>query len=44
MGREIENVGESIGEGDGGDWERWVEGRDILYNIYKGDGGREGER
>lgn len=43
MGREIENVGESIGEGDGGDWEGWVEGRDILYNIYKGDGGRDGD-
>jgi len=27
LGREIENVGESIGEGDGGDWE---DGEDII--------------
>ena len=40
MGREIEKIGESIGEGDGGDWES----RDILYNIYKGDGDRDGDR
>ena len=44
MGREIENVGESIGEGDRGDWERWRKSRDILYNIYKGDGDRDGDR
>jgi len=33
LGREIENVGESIGEGDG-------EGEEMLYNIYKRDGDR----
>lgn len=44
MGREIENVGESIGEGDRGDWERWRESRDILYKRYKGYGGRDGDR
>lgn len=36
MGREIENVGESIGEGDRGDWEGW--GR--YYIIYIRDGDR----
>lgn len=44
LGREIEKVGESIGEGDRGDWKRWRESRDILYNIYKGDGDRDGDR
>lgn len=43
MGRENEKVEESIGEGDRGDWEGWMEGGDILYKRYKEDGDREGE-
>lgn len=38
---------ECRGKYRGGRWGRlggWVEGRDILYNIYKGDGGRDGDR
>lgn len=43
MGREIENVGESIGEGDRGDWEGWVVrvGRCYIIYIREMEGGME---